>query len=118
MADELQEQEDKPLNVGVTFRIPARMPSVYAHHLLAQQDEAEIILSFFEVMLPVVTTDEQVKIIQQTGIPADCVARVTIAKHRFLRFMEILEKVREDILTDIEAGEEYAETGNDQTKNQ
>ena len=96
MADE----QDK-IQVKITFRIPPGRPSVYAHHMLIQPGESEVVLSFFELVPPIFiqeTPEERAERIKETGIIADCVARVTIALDRFPLFasamMETAERVK------------------------
>ncbi len=83
--------------VKLNFRIPSRMPSLYAHHLFVQPFEEEVVLSFFEVVPPLILpdTEDQMKILQEQGIPADCIARITIAKNRYQSFVEAMNRVLE-----------------------
>lgn len=86
--------------VKVNFRILPRMPSVYAHHLLIQPGSNEVTLSFFEVIPPIFTdqpTEERLKLVQETGITAECVARITIAKDTFAGFAKAMQQVVEQI---------------------
>jgi hypothetical protein len=96
MADE--EEKAEPVQVKLNFRIPPRMPSVYAHHMLVQPGEFEVVLSFFEVVAPIVVEKlepEQLKALQDAGVVAECVAKVTIAKDRFRLFTDALQEVAE-----------------------
>ncbi|HMS40247.1 MAG TPA: hypothetical protein PKE69_08480 [Pyrinomonadaceae bacterium] len=104
MAEEANEQavvnEDGSVTVKINFRIPSRMPSVYAHHMFIQPDESEVVLSFFEIVNPVVPPEKEeqyIKMLQETGIQAECVARVTVANSRFPRFVSAMVKVAENL---------------------
>jgi hypothetical protein len=93
-----KESEASPdtLKVKVNFRIGGRMPSVYAHHMLVQPGENEVILSFYELILPPFAgqpSDEQLKAIEENGLVADCVARVTIAKNKFPGFAAAMQQI-------------------------
>lgn len=102
MADEKETESDE-VQVRLNFRIPPRMPSVYAHHMLLQQGEFEIILSFFEVIPPMITEKlpeaDRLKFLQEVGVTAECVARVIIAKDRFPGFAAALQQLVDQIGT-------------------
>lgn len=100
----------------MNFRIPGRMPTLYAHHMLVQPGEEEVVLSFFEVIPPLVYGDnaeEQIREIEEGGVIADCVARITIAKKRYRSFVEAMQQILEPISSEQEAGETSADTGRD-----
>jgi hypothetical protein len=94
------EVSEKIERTTIHFRIPPRMPSVYAHHLIVQESENEVLLSFFEVIPSIFTGEEQerIKQAQESGVTADCVARITVAKQQFVRFAAVLAQVGKRIL--------------------
>lgn len=99
MPDANEPQSDE-IRVKLSFRIPPRMPSVYAHHMSIQQGENEVLLSFFEVVPPGTTeqeAEERLKNLQEIGIIAECVAKVTIAKDAFPRFANAMGQVAKQI---------------------
>lgn len=51
-------QSSESVNIKVNFRI-GRMPSVYAHHMLIQPGEQEVVISFFEVTPPLILSDNE-----------------------------------------------------------
>jgi hypothetical protein len=59
-----------------------------------QAGEEEVTLSFFEIVPPLVIaeTKEQMEILREQGISADCIARITIAKNRFPSFVEAIKE--------------------------
>ena len=62
------------------------MPTVYATHSFVQETADEVIVSFFEVVHPIINPaekEEGAKLLRETGVVAECVARITIAKHKF-----------------------------------
>jgi hypothetical protein len=92
------------VQVKLNFRVPPRMPSVYAHHMLVQPGEFEVVLSFFEVVAPIVVEQmdpEQRKALLDAGVVAECVAKVTIAKDRFRLFADALREAA-DRFTPVE----------------
>jgi len=117
MTEDKEPPQDS-VELKVSFRIPARMPTLYAHHLMIQPGEHEVLLSFFEVIPPpaVAKDADQMKKLQESGVIAECIARITIAKDRFPSFA----KAMQDILVidrptaNEEVTDEYA---NDQRNN-
>lgn len=105
--------DPEAVNVKVNFRVPGRMPSVYAHHMLIQTGEQEMTLSFFEVIPPLISADseENVKLLQETGITAECVARITIAKRRFTAFASAMQQVAGQISSDLQEDTTDADSG-------
>ena len=99
MADEREtvvEEVQAELPVPLTFRIPPRMPSLYAHHMFVQPTGHEIVLSFFEIITPIFPekmTEDQITALREKGIIAECVARVTIAKDAFPAFVDAMLKI-------------------------
>lgn len=91
----------KSVQTSIHFNLPVEMPSVYGTNLLIQESEFEIILSFFEVQPPILlgTEQENLEEIKKTGVRADCVARVTIAKDRFDGMVKAMQGFLSDIKT-------------------
>ena len=118
MSDEKEISPDE-INVRLNFRIPPRMPSVYAHHMLVQSGEFEVVLSFFEITPPIITEklpeSERLKILQEAGVVAECVARITIAKDRFPAFANALQDVMKQD-TAPEELEKHADNTSDNSK--
>lgn len=109
------EEKTEPVQVKIHFRVPPRMPSVYAHHMLVQPGEFEIVLSFFEIVAPLVAEDinpEQLKALQDAGVVAECVARVTIAKDRFRLFTAAFQEAAK-LFTPVEGTQANANNTTD-----
>ncbi len=92
-------ENDKPeaegIQLPIHFRTP-RKPSVYASHFFVQETPDEIILSFYEVNQPLITKDREKEMIDEiriTGITAECVARVVVAKHKFPSFLPPIQEI-------------------------
>jgi hypothetical protein len=96
MADDKEPTPDS-VDVKVSFRVPQRMPTVYAHHMMVQPGEYEVLLSFFEVIPPpsFAPDEDALKKLQEIGVVADCVARVTIANDRFPGFVKAMADILE-----------------------
>jgi hypothetical protein len=111
-----QTTKTEDFQVKVGFRIPPRMPSVYAHHLLIQPGESEVIVSFFEIIPPLFineTLEERTERIKETGLVAECVARITVSIDKFPRFANAMMQVAEQL-----KGEKTAEQNDaDDSKN-
>src|SRR5437016_13753739 len=87
MADEENTPKSDLVEVQINFRVPGRMPGVYAQHLFIQPGSDEVVLSFFEIIPPLVapgkSEDENLKQLRETGVVAECVARVIVPHARF-----------------------------------
>jgi hypothetical protein len=47
MADNKDQQSAETMEIRVNFRVPGRMPAVYAHHIFIQPGQQEVLISFF-----------------------------------------------------------------------
>lgn len=110
-------QSSESMNIKVNFRI-GRMPSVYAHHMLIQPGEQEVVISFFEITPPFVLGDDedQLKHLQETGVMADCVARITVSRGRFAGFANAMQEIANAIqqMPDSDSSELQEENANAQ----
>lgn len=105
MVEKKQAEKEESVSVKIHFRIPTRMPSLYAHHMFAQQDDAEVILSFFEVISPIILPGDEeqaFEAMKQTGVTAECIARITIAKQRFPAFAKAIATFAKDLQAQTE----------------
>ena len=98
-----EEQAAAP-QIKIYFRIPGRLPSLYAHHMLVHPGENEVTLAFFEVVPPLIASDdlEALKRLEETGITAECIARITVSKARFPAFAEAMQRIASGITDKIE----------------
>lgn len=123
---EREEEQAKSLEnvVPINFRIPSKMPSVYATHFFVQDSPDEVILSFFEVVHPILPPDpgeerdKGLERLKQTGVVAECVARVTVAKHKFPGFAQAMMTTAKRIIEEFGGLEENADNQSDNTENQ
>ena len=100
--DETQEQpqgeeaQGDDLKIPLKFGIPQGMPSRYAHHLIVQPSEDEVVLSFFEVIPPLLlgNVEDHLETLKK-GVRADCIARITVAKRRYPEFVRAMGSILE-----------------------
>jgi len=102
MAEENKVQETQPnteqvQEVKLNFRIPARLPSVIAQHLVVQPNEDGVLLSFYEVIPPLIKeetpTEEDIKKIKDIGLIAECVSKVFVPGSRYEAFVRAMSSV-------------------------
>jgi len=82
MSDREPEQEQPTsINIPVDWNIPDGFTSPYASNMFAQAGEYEIILSFFQAKLPLLTgtpEENKAKLEGLASIPAECVGRIIV----------------------------------------
>ncbi|HEV7398019.1 MAG TPA: hypothetical protein VGN86_16020 [Pyrinomonadaceae bacterium] len=83
-------REDAAEEFKLLFNIPIGLSSRFAHHMMVQFTDHEMTLSFFELLPPVGTTDEQIERARTSGVRADCVSRVTVPRDRQADFVKAL----------------------------
>ncbi len=111
------------IQAKVSFAIPDFMPSLYAHHMMLQEDESDIILSFFEIQTPFIPAkgeERQVAIerYEKEGIKAHCVVKLRIAKHRLPSFAQLLSERVNKLAEEMKLlGEKYGVNTTDENKN-
>jgi len=89
-----QDQSPNEATISIDWRLPDDFPSVYANNVYTQSGEYEIILSFFQTKLPLLTgTPEENKAkLQQLGkIPAECVSRVIVHPDLIPKMIQALQ---------------------------
>jgi hypothetical protein len=93
MADKALGSQD---SVVVNFRLPVNKPSVTAQHMFVQNFGEFIQLSFFELVMPVVSaeaSEEELAAVRDFGVHAECVSRVNIPHSRYPEFIKAMQKV-------------------------
>lgn len=120
MTDEQQKPDG--MDVRLRFIFPPRMPSVKAHNLIIQQDETDVVLSFFETQLPMFSPREEeryktIERLRNEGLGAECVAKVRVAKHSFPAFVNTMQETLSQIEREMEQLEEDIHA-NDSADNQ
>jgi len=99
MPDKQEQNKTKAIvTIPLHFNLPIDKPSVYATNMLIQMSEYEIVISFYEAQPPIFTEkDDNIEMLKNVGIRADCVAKVTVAKERFKSFVAVMNNFAEQI---------------------
>jgi hypothetical protein len=90
------DKKQQSLEFQIRFRIPQRFPSVIASEMVIQPSSDGVLLSFFEIIPPLVssdTTPEQIEAMKQAGVVAECVSRVFVPKSKFAAFAKAMSDV-------------------------
>jgi hypothetical protein len=91
-------EEYKEIRANLVFHIAEDIVGKYAHQMVVQTLENEVILSFFEVVPPfVLGSDEDQEKLAAAGIRAECVARIIFAKNRLPAFVKAMHGVQEKL---------------------
>lgn len=85
MADETP----KPEGIPIDWRTPESTVSRYATNLVIQRTENEYVLSFFEVLPPIILGETQKKL---DSVTAECVARIIVAAGKMPDFVNVLQE--------------------------
>ena len=90
----MSETDKKTLPKEITLNINFKLddtPSRYATNILIQQGKDEVVINFFEAMAPAILPDASVddrrvqfERLQETGVTAVQVAKLTVSKSRFV----------------------------------
>src|SRR5260221_11668649 len=96
----------RKIQTKVNFVKTGLIPSLSAHHMIVQEDETDVVVSFFELVLPVIPADvelrkQAIEELETNGVNAECVARIRIAKHRYGNFVKILSDINDRINNEI-----------------
>ncbi len=102
---ELEENTINDEPIPLRFRIPVNTASLMAQHLFVQ-DLGEIVqLSFYEIVSPPIPPErmeENLARLRESGIVAECVARINVPASRFQSFADVMQQVAKDITFDTE----------------
>jgi hypothetical protein len=95
MGEKVQGQsEDHNLNLPIDWHVSEDIQSRYASNVHVQAGEHELILSFFETVLPILVgspEENKTKLLQQGAIRAECVARIIVDPDLVPRLIEALQ---------------------------
>src|SRR5947207_3066298 len=73
--------ELKEIQIPVDWHVPEDFPSPYASNMFAQAGEYEIVLSFFQTKLPLLTgtpEENKAKLEELESVRAECVSRIIV----------------------------------------
>ena len=93
--DKTDQGEDR-VDATLHFNIPMSLSGRYAQQLMVQPVENEVVLSFFEVVPPIMlgTPEERMAVLAK-GVQAICVARIVIANNRYPDFVRAMTEIME-----------------------
>ncbi len=106
MSEKVEEtMSPEQISTGIIFVGAQHTPSLYAHHFMAQEDDNDIVLSFFETSLPFIPVNEEAKKkaieeIKEKGITAECVAKIRIGKQKFPLFLSLVTEMNDRIFNE------------------
>jgi hypothetical protein len=89
-----QQEQPTRINIPVNWNIPDGFPSPYASNMFAQSGEYEIILSFFQAKLPLLTgtpAENRAKLEQLESITAECVSRIIVNPDLIPKIIQALQ---------------------------
>lgn len=93
MSDQEKPHKEQPAQIAVRSHLKSSgfFPSVYAQQVAIQPVREEILLSFFEIVPPLLLSpsEEDLHRLESEGIPAECVAKVVVSKRVFLEIAEL-----------------------------
>ena len=87
-------ETQEKIGVPIEWRVPDSIVTRYANQMVAQFQEGEFIISFFEVRAPVLlgTPEERrAQLMKLNSVPAECVARIVVAAERMPEFVNALK---------------------------
>jgi hypothetical protein len=105
MADEVSKE------LSIEWYVPADLVSRHATNIVAQYAEGEYIISFFEIVPPMVLgePEERLKQIEQlASVRAQCVARIVVPMHKMESFIGVLVQTFTNVTSNMSEQEEPA----------
>ena len=81
--------------IPIEWKIPDDIVSRFANNILVQQGENEFILSFFEVLPPVLLgspEEVEAKLEEVEAVQAECVARIIVPAEKMLDFVRAMSE--------------------------
>ena len=82
----------------IEWHIPEGLVSRYVSNLVVQHTEHEFIISFFEILPPLVLgtpEEQQAKLTRMNAIPAECVARIIVSAEQMPTFVQVMQTTLE-----------------------
>jgi len=79
------------VEVPIAWHYPEGQAATFANHMVVQHDDHEFHLSFFEIKPPLTFAGDEATVKGLKSIPAECVARIVVAKGRMKQFIEALQ---------------------------
>lgn len=107
--------QTEEIEVPVYFEMSSFVPSVIAQHMSVQGVSNNILVSFYELDVPIFIdpNPEAIEELKREGYAAECVARITIPEAHFIDMANVFTQVAERIKSKRE-GKEDANTKPDE----
>jgi hypothetical protein len=89
----MAEQNEKSVIVPIEFQGGDNTPAVYANNVLIQHTDNEFVITFFEILPPLLSPDperQEEEIARIKSIPARPVAKVVMAAGPAMQFQEAM----------------------------
>ena len=87
--EKIETSPEIPIEWHISDSIVAR----YATNMAVQHTDREIILSFFEIIPPLIFTSQDQEVLQSLkSIRANCVARIIVSPERMQKFIDVLQE--------------------------
>lgn len=83
------------VEMPIDWQFPKDLSSRYATHLIVQHTEHEFVLSFFEILPPIIFGPPEAvnaQLERLSAIPAECVGRIVVAADRMPAFVAVLQE--------------------------
>lgn len=103
-----EHEHDSRLIVPIEWHVPANLISRYANNVVVQHGRNEFIISFFEILPPLILGSDEEKKAQLekiSSVQAECVARIILSPEQ----VEEIIRVLQDTLEKYQGGREEEE---------
>jgi len=101
------EQDSNAVIVPIEFQ--GDIPAVYANNVLIQHTDSEFIITFFEILPPIISPDpsrQNEEIARMKSVPARAVAKIIMAHEPAIQFQSAMQDNISKFLARNEAGQE------------
>ena len=108
MENNEDQKDKKKIQIPIAWYYPEDLITRYSTNLLVQAAENEIILSFFEIIPPILLgspDDIEAQLEQTEAIKAKCVARIIVSGEKFPDFLKAMGSQLEKYQSSKEPGE-------------
>jgi hypothetical protein len=78
---EQEQQESEEITLSIDWHFPEGLQSRYANNVLVQAGRYELVISFFEVQMPLLAAspeENKAKLQQMGSVQADCVSKIVV----------------------------------------
>ncbi len=88
------EQQENEISIPINYKYSRNVPLSYVNQVMVQGSQHEMVISFFESVLNLERTDEPdlMRKFAETGIDAECVARIVVSRSFYPALVETLKR--------------------------